>query len=282
MYRLNLPVIFLFWLAIPYFSIAQNVNIGVLDFQQPSLEAYEKGPKGILGLDISTGGMTAAETRKLNDKLVLDQARAYVIEELTKDNRFVLVERSNLNLITNEKEFQKSEAFLDGYVVEQGKNIGADFLVSGKMLLGKKKISISIFSVKDQVTVASAIVSSKVKLISGSKLQSDIKTAVQEMKNNFLPSLIQVVRPLKSGKTTKKLLIAGGLSNNLKEKQSLSIYYFNEEEFNGKKLIREITVGKGKIADIEGNDFSVLSVKKGGAEIKELLDSGKTLYCKKQ
>ncbi len=278
MKRIVITVLF-GWL-LSFVSIAQRINIGVLDFQQPSLEEYQKAPKGFLGIETGFGGLSPAETRRNRDRQTLDQARAYVVEELGKDHRFLMVERKNLNLILNEKELQKSEDFLDGYVVEQGKSIGADYLVSGMMLFGKKKISLSIFSVKDRVTVASAVVSAKSNILTGGKLKSEVVEAVQEMKAKVFPRLIQVVRPLKAGKTVKKLLIAAGLNSNLKEKQSLSIYYFKEEEFNGEKLTREVTIGKGKIVEVEGENFSILSVKKGGSEIKELMDKGETLYCR--
>jgi hypothetical protein len=39
------------------------------------------------------------------------------------------------------------------------------------------------------------------------------------------------------------------------------------------------TIGKGEIKKVEDQNFSILEVKKGGAEIKTLLDAGTKLFC---
>ncbi len=51
----------------------------------------------------------------------------------TSKNRFTIVDRTKFDQISKERELQKSEEFLDGYIVEQGKSTGAKFIVSGQL-----------------------------------------------------------------------------------------------------------------------------------------------------
>ncbi|MBL0288501.1 MAG: hypothetical protein IPQ19_14160 [Bacteroidetes bacterium] len=48
-------------------------------------------------------------------------------------SRFTVVDRTNLSALKSEKELQKSEDFIDGYVVDQGKSFGAKYVVTGDL-----------------------------------------------------------------------------------------------------------------------------------------------------
>lgn len=264
----------------PLFISSQNIYIGVLDFNQPNEEEYKTSFSKVKGLTISTGDLQSYETRMIKDKQLLEKTRVYLIDEIGKDQNLVMVERKLINIITEEREYQKSEDFLDGYVVSQGKSIAADYLIDATVFLEKNKLSISIYSVGDNMVVASAIVKFKYNLVTGSNLQKEVAEAFNTMKTKVFPHLILVVRPLKEGKTIKELLIAGGLADNLQEKQTMDIFYIKEEIIQGSKTHREITIAKGVIDRVEGSNFSVLILKQGGKEVKELLDNNIELYCK--
>ena len=51
----------------------------------------------------------------------------------TAKNRFIIVDRTKFEQISKERELQKSEEFIDGFIVEQGKSTGAKFIVSGQL-----------------------------------------------------------------------------------------------------------------------------------------------------
>jgi len=48
----------------------------------------------------------------------------------TGKSRFTVVDRAKLDQVARERNLQKQEDFIDGYIVEQGKSLGAQYLVS--------------------------------------------------------------------------------------------------------------------------------------------------------
>jgi len=59
--------------------------------------------------------------------------QSQTIQSFSQKSRFTVVDRTNFDVIKMEKERQKSEEFLNGFVVEQGKNIGAKYAVTGEL-----------------------------------------------------------------------------------------------------------------------------------------------------
>ena len=55
------------------------------------------------------------------------------LQAFSQKSRFTVVDRTNTSIINTEKELQKSEDFLSGYVVDQGKSIGAKYIVVGEL-----------------------------------------------------------------------------------------------------------------------------------------------------
>lgn len=55
------------------------------------------------------------------------------IQSFSQKSRFTVVDRTNVEITKKEKELQKSEDYLNGYVVDQGKNIGAKYIVTGEL-----------------------------------------------------------------------------------------------------------------------------------------------------
>ncbi|MBK8658053.1 MAG: hypothetical protein IPN22_04065 [Bacteroidetes bacterium] len=47
--------------------------------------------------------------------------------------RFTVVDRTKLDQLTAERDLQKQEDFLEGFVVEQGKSLGAQYLIQGNI-----------------------------------------------------------------------------------------------------------------------------------------------------
>ena len=55
------------------------------------------------------------------------------IQSFAQKSRFTVVDRTNLTTLKSEKELQKTEDFMDGYVVDQGKSFGAKYVVTGEL-----------------------------------------------------------------------------------------------------------------------------------------------------
>jgi curli biogenesis system outer membrane secretion channel CsgG len=56
-----------------------------------------------------------------------------VSTELVRSNRFTVLDRTKLRAVTDERELQKSEAFIDSRVIAQGRSLGARYLITGHL-----------------------------------------------------------------------------------------------------------------------------------------------------
>jgi len=56
-----------------------------------------------------------------------------VSNEFVKANRFSIVDRTKLSTVTDERELQKREEFIDSKVIAQGRSIGARYIVTGHL-----------------------------------------------------------------------------------------------------------------------------------------------------
>lgn len=61
------------------------------------------------------------------------QVYAAISNVFTTKKRFTVVDRTKLDQIAQERNLQKQEDFLDGFVVEQGKSLGAQFLIQANI-----------------------------------------------------------------------------------------------------------------------------------------------------
>ncbi len=57
-----------------------------------------------------------------------------VVGSVVKSNRFTVVDRTNFDDIFSEENLQKGESFIEGEVVEQGKKLGAQFIITGNLI----------------------------------------------------------------------------------------------------------------------------------------------------
>lgn len=211
----------------------------------------------------------------------LQKLQSFATGVFGEDSRFVLVERSALNLVAKERELQKSEDFIDGYVVSQGKNIGAEYLLTGDYELNSITLTLSLFSVAEQTTVAKEIIELQKPLFAlGAPLRDPVVDGARRLSARVFPSLMTVVEATEVKKDkVKALLIAGGLKRGVKRGQVLDIKTREEREADGVLQTYYRTVGQAEVEKVEDDNFSIVAVKEGNEAIKTLLDSGKKLYC---
>lgn len=255
----------------------KKTAVAVLDFFLPSLATIEKKkadkkPENPYFTSAQSGSDILFRLQKL---------QGFASSVFGADSRFVLIERNALKIVQKERELQKSEDFIDGYVTGQGKNIGADYLVTGDFDVDGIALTISIFSVSEQVTVAKEIVDLKKALFAfGAPLRDPVVDGTRLLSAKVFPLLMTVVEITESKKEkAKKLLLAAGLNRGMKTKVKLDIKVKEEREADGQKQTYYRTVGQAEVDKVEDDNFSILSVSEGEEEVKKLIDSGKKLYC---
>ncbi|GHV55999.1 curli production assembly/transport component CsgG [Bacteroidia bacterium] len=229
-------------------------------------------------------------------------------EEITnafvKTKRFNVVDRSKMDALKKEKELQKTEDFIDGFVVEQGKSLGAEYLISGHVLavgasqlivtdslgnphsLGwRAKLSFALKAIN--VTTGEVIKSEIIGLKSGGSLLSQVITGafggipskeaavakalaeVQWKIDNFVTSIFPITVSIVEFQTDKKVLILGSSDIGVEKGMEFKVYEVSMMDVSGKKIERKKETGKLKISRIEDNNFSIGSITSGYKEIGE-------------
>ena len=277
--QMNYRTSFLLLLFIPLFSFSQskNINIGVVDFRMPSYSKWKAKKK-------EQNAKLFTWTDANNERKQIEQLRDFAIEAVLSDQRFVLIDRNQLSLVEREQELQKSEDFIDGYIVEQGKEIGADYILSGNFNLETFFLDLALYDVGEKTTVSKKNVPMKRSIRWGLKgTRKVINEAVLSMMYDIAPPSIRIVRETKgSNSKVKEVLISGGDKVGLKSGKKLTAFIEVEEEFEGEMLTRFQNVGVLNVIDTEGPNFSTCKVKDGGNEIKTILKTGEKVYCKIQ
>ena len=258
--------------------IAQEepISIGVIDFYLPSRSDLARANRNrnlvMTLLEVDGYRETTSEVRQYQD---------YVVENFTAYKKFTLVERQQLDLIREERELQKSEDFIDGLVVEQGKSIGAQYLLFGDYDPYTRVLTITLYSVENQeVAVKKNIPLQIATLNSHNAIKRRIKEGVAELIFRHFSPKIKLIRALQGNeKRAKRVLIAGGSKYNFVKQQYLFVHRLSVEDVDGEQLERMEKIGEIMVVEIENENFSQCVVKDGGAAIQTALNSGDKLYC---
>ncbi|HFA50152.1 MAG TPA: hypothetical protein ENJ95_14170 [Bacteroidetes bacterium] len=205
-----------------------------------------------------------------------------IVSFYTNDDRFLVIDRANYNLIEDEQERQKSEEFIDGYVVEQGKQEGADYIFYTKYLRKEKSLYLRVYDVREGKVFCES--EQKFDVFLGVIKDAGKKVAqlLNKVNNECFSVSFPVVRSLdkKAGSKTKILLVAIGRNQKVKENYELEVFHTVTEKVGDKEIKREEVIGKGKIDKVEDANFSQLKITKGGEAIALALKNGEALFCK--
>ena len=217
-----------------------------------------------------------------NEMTSLDGVSSHIVSIYANDERFIVIDKANSYMIAREQDRQKNEEFIDGYIVEQGKQEGFDYCYYSKYLPAEKKLVIRLYDVAKGTVIANKNISVKTSLIGKPKgLFLDLDQAIADINERVFEVRTEVVRMTEDKKNKAKiLLVATGYNQNAKPGQPYEIYQMVEEKVGDKVLLRKAVVGEGEIKEVEDGNFSNLKVTDGNAEVYTLLKAGKSLYLK--
>src|SRR5437899_549664 len=80
-----------------------------------------------------TVGILPVTSATSDAQIYTPSVQASLSKVLVDKTRFNVVERTKFDQIAKERKLQKQEDFLNGAVVEQGKSLGAQYLISGNI-----------------------------------------------------------------------------------------------------------------------------------------------------
>lgn len=270
-------LITIFLLGITFFSNAQS----------------EKTSIGILPIT-STDGKQYKETVSITEEIT----NAFV-----KTKRFILVDRTKMDALKNEKHLQKTEDFIDGSTIEQGKSLGAQYLISSTLSsysnngeICKFLVTLKVIDVSTGQIIASELIQAKGGDITGTLLNTVLEKNVANTKNpdgalrkalrSLLPeiesfvnknfpatfAIAEISNKNKRGEA-QTILISGGSNMGLKTGTKLKVVEVSEIEVNGTIMTRKKDVAEIKITKVEDENFSSCSVQSGNADLTAKFDS---------
>jgi hypothetical protein len=241
-----------------------------------------------------------------------------VVTAFTKTRRFNIVDRSKIDAINAEKKLQKSEDFIDGTVAEQGKSMGAEFLVSGHVSSASKSSEQKSRTKKDGTTeyymVHEAKINFTCKVIdvatgqvvntetfsnsNGGFLGIDLNSNSADdafnssMKNltksidkwvslNF-PLVFPIVEVQKKDKKglPVEILVGAGSDSGVEKGDKLVVVEVSVVEVNGAKKERRKEIGSAKVSKVEDGSFSICTISDGADVIQQKLDAGAKIMLK--
>lgn len=204
-----------------------------------------------------------------------------MVDFYSNNKDFITLDRQNLGLISSEKELQKSEDFMDGYVVGQGKNEGLDYLLSGIYDVDTRNLSLRIIDVANEKVKGSVDKTLDKNFFGIKDIKQQLTMMLMELNAKCFDALIPLVRVTESkGKKAKMALIAAGKDQKVKLGYWFEIYEIVEEEINGKKIKRQSVIGEGEIEKIEDDNFSILKIDRGNEEIMTATIEKRKLFCR--
>ena len=212
---------------------------------------------------------------------MLDDVSSQIVGYYASDDRFIVIDKANRQLIENEQDRQKSEEFIDGYIVEQGKQEGFDYCYYPKYDKKEKLLSVKVYDVAKGTVMSNQEVVLKKTILGTPKGMNDaIIELIEKVNADCFEIRYEVVRctDKKKKSEAKNLLFAIGYNQNAKEDQKFEVYHLMEEKVGGKIYERKEVIGVGKIDKVQDANFSTLKVRSGGKKIMSLLNDGQQLY----
>jgi hypothetical protein len=224
--------------------------------------------KRYFNLDSQTGGVFGA-------------VPAYCVDFFSNNPDFITIDRKNLSLINTEKELQKSENFMDGYVVEQGKSEGVDFICQSVYDVDTYNLIIKILDVKEQKVLCSNEKELDKNFWGIKNLKETVTAMLIDINSKCFESNIPFVRVIESkGKKAKTALIAAGSDLRLKVGYKIEFFKIVEEKIGSKTIKRKQVIASGEVNSIEDENFSIIEINDGQEELMLEVTNKTEVNCK--
>ncbi|HSF89209.1 MAG TPA: hypothetical protein VLA46_07310 [Saprospiraceae bacterium] len=261
-------VVFLFFLMAPGMMAQDVIRLGITKTDVSQFALKTSLWESLLMVDLTQPNALTT----ISDKLV----SAY-----TNDPGFKVVDYRSYDLVADERERQKGEEFIDGYIVAQGKSEGVNFILSPIFVASDNEITVRVINVIDGTMVCSAatpIIKGKTG-VEYTRYYSAL--LIQQLNSRCFNVQYPVVRMLKEKPgDAKDILVAFGHAHQAKEKQMLGLFINQVEIVNGAEVERQLQIGEGMIEVVEDDNFSIVNVKKGGDKIYQALTDGASVFVR--
>lgn len=260
----RLVLVFLLFLSVQQLAMAQS-RIAVLNFRcggaQPTFRDYLLGPTGA----------DASDCQQLQDA---------VMAALYADARVQLIAHSEQEAVATERDLQRDEDFMEGYVVDQWAVQGVEYFLTGYISIGQQKLNLTFLRATDQRPVIQEELSFNAGLWSSADDRKALAlTGLQRMLTKLFPAEIPLVKVLSGSKSkARTILIAGGTKQGFRRHQELAVKTTIVENNQGEIRSRSVRIASIVVEEVESEHFSRCVIMSGGREIQEALDNGQEVF----
>ncbi len=245
------------------------LRVLVLCFATLSITLHAQETKRVAIYDLEKRGQNVYYLPSVSD---------YIVNYYVNDSRFTVIDKANSQIIQSELERQKGEEFMDGYIVEQGKQEGFDFMMRPYYDRKEKLLHLKVYDVEKGVVITDQTVPIKNSLLGIPKdLKSAVNTLIEKVNQKCFEIHYVVVRSI--DKKGKEVLLAAGHNQKIRAKDVFQVYELVEEIVADVPIIRKVIIGHGKIQEVEDDNFSILKIIDAQQEIVNKLNSGAKLYA---
>lgn len=198
-----------------------------------------------------------------------------------------VVDRETFLDIEAERERQKSESFIDGNYVEQGKSSGAQYIIFPKYTSASRILQIKIVD----VTTSSTAYTKEYPLSHFVEKSGDISRPeyyarfINEITEEFLKEFTNDVMTVKlvsidkqDRGVAKEALIY--CPNDCKLKTKTALQLFHKRAIPETPLFRYIKIAEAKVKNDEANGLYLITIKKGGDTVLALNQEKQEIYAK--
>lgn len=253
-----------------------------------------------------------------NDAYAARALEGLLTASLGKLGRISVLDRSQTDLVTTERETQKSVDFIDSRTLAaQGQSLGALYVLtanvdkvaltetrldSGKDHQGTMTVSIRLIDVATQEVRSSAVINSDAgsggKKGLGGMLRSVLTVhdtpddALTAMVANLRPGLeeffktafpvrftIAQVERLSADSTHGTFLIDGGKNVGARPRMVLAVLEQSDVKIGARVVRREREIGTLEIVSLDGEELSIGTMKTGARDVATLVAAGKTVIA---
>lgn len=213
-------------------------------------------------------------------KQVYAKVPSTIVNFFANNKKFTIIDRQNIQLINQEKELQKSENFIDGFIVDQGKSEGVEYVIKPIFYQDEKKLIIKVYDVAtgsvkyatERILDTSFLSGVKDLSETTTKMMREVLIYAFDIKHSF-------VRTLKDDDTKPKLLLfALGYNHKVIENDPVFIYVLEQIDVDGEMITKIQSIAKGSIKKVEDANFSHIELKSGHDKIKAALAKGEKFF----
>jgi hypothetical protein len=211
----------------------------------------------------------------------LGQVSSQIVAHYASDDRFIVIDKANIQLIKDEQDRQKSEEFIDGYIVNQGKQEGFEYCYYPIYDKKEKLLSVKVYDIEKGTVISNQEVELGHTILGTPKnLQSAINKVIEKVNADCFELRYEILRctDKKMKSKAKNLLFAIGYNQRAKENDTYEIYKLVVESVGGKEYERKEVIAMGEINEIQDANFSILKVTKNGEAVMNALNANEQLY----